>query len=197
MPPAAVIVADYPWMVPSTDLDDSWVERFHRGDRSVLEACYREHYATVDRAAGAILSGADRETAVHDVFLRIMDSADARRSFQGGSFAAWIATVARNHALNVRQRGRWEKPAGDDLPEPPPPHGPPDAELRAEAKLLVERFCREEIPAEWRPLFEARFMRQLSQRDAAAELGMHRTTLVYRELQIRRRLRRFVFGRSR
>src|SRR3569623_438776 len=30
--------------------DDPWLRRFHAGDREVIEDCYREHFATVERA---------------------------------------------------------------------------------------------------------------------------------------------------
>ena len=44
-----------------------WLERFHRGDRATLEDCYREQFATVDRAIAPVLRGGDRETAIHEV----------------------------------------------------------------------------------------------------------------------------------
>ena len=61
-----------------------------------------------------------------------------------------------------------------------------------EEKLLVEAFCKMHVEPEWLPVFEARFLRQLSQEEAAKELGIRRTTLAYRELRIRHRLRRFL-----
>ncbi|NPC78158.1 RNA polymerase subunit sigma-70, partial [Pyxidicoccus fallax] len=53
-------------------------------------------------------------------------------------------------------------------------------------------FRREHLPAKWAPVFEARFVRQLSQREAAAALGLHRTTLAYQELRIRSLLKKFL-----
>lgn len=41
-------------------------------------------------------------------------------------------------------------------------------------------------------MFELRFLHQLPQRDAASRLGINRTTLAYREVRIRRLLKRFL-----
>ena len=41
-------------------------------------------------------------------------------------------------------------------------------------------------------MFEARFLQHLNQSEAAALLGMRRTTLAYRELRIRALLRKFL-----
>jgi RNA polymerase sigma-70 factor, ECF subfamily len=169
-------------------LDDGWLVRFHAGEPSVIATCYREHFATVERAIGSILSGADRETAIHEVFARVIASEHLRRSFQGGSLPAWLATVGRNQAIDVRRRlSREVHVASAAAPEEPP-----EWEPAAEARLLVERFRREHLPPEWAGVFEARFLDQLPQREAAARLSMHRTTLAYRELRIRRLLRRFL-----
>ena len=43
-------------------------------------------------------------------------------------------------------------------------------------------------------MFDLCLVQQLTQREAAAALGLHRTTLAYRELRIRRALRRFLEG---
>ena len=168
-----------------------WLERFHRGDRATLEDCYREQFATVDRAIAPVLRGADRETAIHEVFARLMSGAELRRSFQGGSLAAWLATVARNHAIDVRRRLARETDAlGRAELETDGPAGEwTDA---ADARLLIEQFEREHLQPDWLGVFRLRFLQQLPQREAAARLSIRRTTLAYRELRIRRQLKRFL-----
>ena len=69
-------------------------------------------------------------------------------------------------------------------------------ERTVEARLLVDRFRREVLPAKWARVFEARFVSGLDQRSAAAQVGISRTTLAYQEIQIRRLLRRFLLGRG-
>lgn len=177
-----------------------WLTRFHRGDVDVLGACYEEHFPTIERAIGTLLRGADRETVVQDVFLRLISEPELRRSFRGGSLGAWLATVGRRQAIDYwRRHKREEKGAARAAAAGEMQEGAQDAEAavqEAEAAVLVERFRRERLPARWVPVFEARFIRQLSQRDAAMALGIRRTTLLYRELRIRSLLRSFLLRGS-
>jgi RNA polymerase sigma-70 factor (ECF subfamily) len=167
-----------------------WLERFYEGDRRALETVYREQFSTVETSVGRVLSGADRETAVHEVFLKIINNEGLRRSFRGGDLGAWLAVVARNHAIDYVRRRSREAPSGIDL-------GAGDVDPHAftrstEARLLVERFQRDVLPPQWRRVFEARLLHNLSQTEAAAALGVRRTTLAYQELRIRRLLRKFL-----
>ena len=48
-----------------------WLERFHAGERDVIEECYRDHFRVVEHAVGQVLRGADKETVIHEVFLQL------------------------------------------------------------------------------------------------------------------------------
>jgi RNA polymerase sigma-70 factor (ECF subfamily) len=173
---------------------DEWLRAFHAGGRAAMTSLYHDHFATVASAVGRVLSGADKETVIHEVFFKLIASQDQRRRFQGGSFGAWIATVAHHQAIDhLRRRNRElampPEELGDHLGAAP---GPSDA---AAARVLIERF-RDGLPAKWRPVFDRCFLGQRSQRDAAAELGLSRTTLAYQHLQIRMRLRKFLVPRK-
>jgi RNA polymerase sigma-70 factor, ECF subfamily len=171
----------------------SWLERFHGGDRAVLDEVYRAHVDAVHRSARGVLGGADSETVVHEVFFKVMTKADLRTSFQGGDLAAWLVVIARHHAIDYVRRSSREQPAGLDVvgaPDAPQAVGAP----RADAALLIQKFCAEVLPQKWRPVFEARFVEHLTQTEAAASLRMRRTTLVYQELRIRRLLNGFLLG---
>ncbi len=178
--------------------EDRWLDAFHDGDRGVLEQCYRDHDGPVAGAVRRILGDADAETVTHEVFYRLLSDRALRENFQGGSFAAWLTRVATNGALDHRRRYRREQ---GDFPENEAAQADPAAAARADdelwAKLLVERFRRECLPPEWADVFDARFLRHLPQREAARKLGMHRTTLVYREARIRRLLTKFLLGKGR
>lgn len=183
-----------PQTEPQTDV---WLGRFHAGDRAVLDACYRAHFALVDRAVGGLVAGADRETIVQQVFLRLLESEPLRRNFQGGTLAGWLTTVARNEAIDHLRRRRFERPAADPTAAPDAlaqDTGTPGNRLEddLEARRLVQRFREDWLRPAWRPVFDLRFVEQVDQRTAAARLGLHRTTLAYRELKIRRLLRRFL-----
>jgi RNA polymerase sigma-70 factor, ECF subfamily len=171
--------------------DATWLQRFHRGDRAALEDCYREQFTTVERAVAPLLSGLDREAAIHDVFARLMSRAELRRSFQGGSLAAWLATMGRNHAIDLRRRLAREANVLSRA-ELEMNGGASEWADAADAHLLIEQFEREQLQPEWLGVFRLRFLQQLPQREAAACLSIHRTTLAYRELRIRRLLRRFL-----
>jgi RNA polymerase sigma-70 factor (ECF subfamily) len=156
-----------------------------------MEECYRRTFAIVERAARAILRNDEAETVIHEVFSRLVAAPELRRSFRGGAFGAWIATVGRNLAVDYARRlGREVSMNGAaDAVVVDPTGGWQDA---ADARLLVERFRREHLEPAWQGVFELRFLQQLPQREAAARLGINRTTLAYREVRIRRALRRFL-----
>ncbi len=170
-----------------------WLVEFHAGDREVLEQCYREYFDTVDLAVSKVLGGADRETVVHEVFYRLVSRRAMRERFTGGSLAAWLTVVARNLARDHARRCRREEAVDPAVMETLTSSSDPlQVEGRLEAHRLVTRFRQEVLPPKWAPVFEMRFLRQLSQREAAAELGMRRTTLAYQELRIRRLLCRYL-----
>lgn len=150
----------------------------------MLDQCYRDHFDTVWRAVGSQLHGVDQETVVHEVFFRVLFGEEQRSRFQGGSFAGWIYVLARNHARDYLRRIRRERP----IEEAPERLELPVSDDELDRLRFVERFRRDHLPAKWRAVFEARFVQQLTQREAAISLNMHRTTLVYQELQVRRLL---------
>jgi RNA polymerase sigma-70 factor (ECF subfamily) len=156
----------------------------------VLEAIYQQHFERIDVAVGTVLAGADRETVVHDVFLRVLRDEPFRRSFRGGDLGAWLAVVARNQAIDYSRRRARESPSGIDLGAALSTGD--ELARAAEARLLIERFLRDVLPPAWLAVFHARFVSHLSQAEAAARLGKRRTTLAYQELRIRRLLRKFL-----
>jgi len=81
-----------------------WLEQFRAGERGVLEECYREQFSSVEHVVGRVLTGADRETVIHEIFLRLMTNADLRSTFQGGSFRSWICIgeSAQKHSRHLR-----------------------------------------------------------------------------------------------
>jgi RNA polymerase sigma-70 factor (ECF subfamily) len=170
---------------------DEFLAAFHKGDRRVLESIYDSHFETVDRAVARVLAGPDRETVVQEVFCRLVAREGLRRNFQGGSLAAWLATVARNQAIDHARR---ERAVVIDSAVEPSDGG--RFSQWAEAALLIEQF-RRGLPEKWVPVFQARFLDRLSQREAAAALGIKRTTLAYQELRVQALLRKFLLAEER
>jgi RNA polymerase sigma-70 factor (ECF subfamily) len=172
------------------DRADAWLARFHAGDRAVLEQVYADHFAAVAAAIAPLLDAVDREAVIHDVFASLLARPEVRASFRGGSLAAWLCQVTRNRAIDLLRRRQREARAlatlADDVPD-----APIAEDVRAEARRALAAF-RAELPSAWLDVFDACFVRGLSQREAARELGLARTTLAYRAIQIRRRLRAFI-----
>jgi RNA polymerase sigma-70 factor (ECF subfamily) len=169
--------------------DSSDLAAFHAGDRATLERCYREHFAAVTAAARRIVRPVDAETVTHEVFHRLLASAEMRAMFRGGNLGAWLARVTTNKAIDHKRRYAREEPLSPALPVEA---AVSDDSARLSAKLVVERFRRERLPPKWEAVFEKRFLEQLGQREAALALGMSRTTLMYQEHRIRALLRKFL-----
>jgi len=172
--------------------DESLRAMFHVGDRALMGRLYQESYQGVDAAVGGVLRGADRETVVHELYLRLLDRPELRRNFAGGSVHAWLATLAHNLAVDFWRRHRRETSFAEYAIPPLADEQSRRMEERAALRVFIERFRREALPEKWGSIFQARFVEQLDQREAARRLGMHRTTLAYRELRIRKLLRAYL-----
>jgi RNA polymerase sigma-70 factor (ECF subfamily) len=187
-----------PWGPPAPledhtpDHDQAWLEAFRRGDARVMEACYRQHRDAVVASLGTLLGVADRETVVQEVFLRLLTEPEMRRGYRGPSLGAWLSAIARNRALDVARRGRREHLA--PRPVEPTPWSDGNTDEETGKRLLLERFRKRHLPPAWAPVFETRFIREMTQREAARHLGMRRTTLAYRERCLRHKLRELMQG---
>lgn len=167
-----------------------WLDRFHAGDVGVLEAVYADCFTHVAHAIAPLLPPVDRESIIHDVFASLLERSDMRESFRGGSISAWLTQIARNRAIDLlRRRGREARVLAELETEAH--EAIPDPSVTTEARRALAAF-RTVVPEAWLGVFDACFVRQLSQRDAAKELAIARTTIAYRAIQIRRRLRRFI-----
>jgi len=158
-------------------------------------AVYQEHFQSVDGAIGRVLQGVDREAVAQDVFARVFTEPEFRAKFSGGSIRAWLCTVGRNRAIDhLRKIGREDLVEHHTLERVGGATEQEHTFERREAKALIDRFREEVLPPKWKDVFEARFIEQLSQRDAAKKLGIARTTLAYQELRIRSKLKAFLTG---
>jgi RNA polymerase sigma-70 factor (ECF subfamily) len=177
----------------ATSDNDDFLTRFHAGDRDALAEAYRDHFQTVYGVAGRIVRGPDQETVVHDVFLALLTKREVRENFQGGSLSAWLTTVTRNKALDLaRQQRRQREQLEAEAATQQPPGSESATDDQIDARRLVEEFEKNHLPEKWSGVFQLRFLRQLTQREAAAELGIGRTTLIYQEHRVRQLLKRFL-----
>ena len=177
----------------ATSSEVAWLRAFHSGSRKCMAECYEDHFDLVSQAVGAILTGADRETVVHELFFRLLSEPSLRSAFQGGSLPAWLRLVSRNQAIDHARRRRLEVLLPDltaavEAALPKEDH----LEQRMHIHLTLERFRAQVLPPKWGPVFQARFVEHQDQPTAARALGIGRTTLAYQEYRIRSLLRRFV-----
>jgi RNA polymerase sigma-70 factor, ECF subfamily len=126
--------------------DESLRALFHAGDRSVIGRLYQESFQGVDAAVGRVLRGADRETVVHELYLRLLDRPELRRNFAGGSIHAWLATLAHNLAVDFWRRHRRETSLAEDAVPALADGQFRRMEERAALSLFIERFRREALP---------------------------------------------------
>jgi RNA polymerase sigma-70 factor (ECF subfamily) len=167
----------------------SWLRRFREGDRATLADLYRRYGSAVTRSIEAFPIAIDRDAITQEIFCRLVADDALRCSYRGGDMGAWLRAMARSHSIDCLRRRRRERSWEAESAMPLETDGP---EVEVEARLLVERFCAEVLPKKWVPLFVARFVRQLTQTEAAASLGIARTTLAYQESKVRRLLRGFL-----
>jgi RNA polymerase sigma factor (sigma-70 family) len=152
----------------------------------VLEQVYRDNFASVRRAAGRVLQEpADRDAIVQQVFVDLVSQRKLRAAYRGGDLGAWLGSIARHRALDFTRRERRLVELPPD--EPTPDHNEPLADFRQE----LERFARG-LSDDRRRLLELRFVLGMTQVEAAAELGMPRSTLEDWERDIKRRLEAYL-----
>jgi RNA polymerase sigma-70 factor (ECF subfamily) len=170
--------------------DTSWEARFLRGDNDVIEAVYRETFEVVRRAAGRVLrEPADRDAVVHEVYTQLVSSRRLRESYQGGAIGGWLAVIARHRALDfVRRESRLTDLSALD-------EAAADNDPLADFRRELERFA-ERLDPQRRRLLQLRFLAGMTQAEAAAQLGMPRTTLEDREREIKTMLQQHLLDET-
>jgi RNA polymerase sigma factor (sigma-70 family) len=151
-----------------------------------MEQVYRETFQEVRGAAGSVLrEPADRDAVVHEVYLDLLARRDLRESHRGGRLGAWLSSIARHRALDfVRREGRLtELPATE---EPAPAPDPLD-DFRRELLRFATR-----LPPQRRRLIELRYIAGMTQMEAAAAMGMSRSTLEDWEREVKESLHEFL-----
>jgi len=183
--------------------------RFRDGDREALETVYRAYVGKVSDivahgfrivATGGAVAGLGRRPAaladaVQEIFLKAF-SRNARVAFDASrEFGPYLATIARNVLVDRARRSGREilmpevdldvagtGSAGDPYPEIP-------AQWEDETAITVARQFIQGLPPELARLHQVRYVDGLSQRDAAAHLGITRQTLRTLEGKLREGLR--------
>lgn len=186
------------------------LERFRAGDEAALEAVYSQCVDPATRIATAVLracaAGSPRgpgemAAALADVVQEIFVKAfapEARRRFDAGRpYLPYLAQIARNVAIDYWRQMRRYVPA--DLEELIEKLSLEEAEITDEngrndwadpdTVAIVERYLAS-LDADSRRVHEALYVKGLSQREAAAVLGLGRQAIRTKEAKLRSGLRR-------
>jgi RNA polymerase sigma-70 factor, ECF subfamily len=131
------------------------------GSEPAFEELRRRYWPAVESAC-RLLAGREADDCAQEVFVRIWRKAelfDAAR----GSAAAWLLTLARNAALNVRAKR---------VPAPVPV----DEDALVEEGPTVDRFwleaALERLPSMERTVIELAYYEERSQSEIAHDLGV-------------------------
>lgn len=157
-------------------------------DTAAFEALYDEYHRLVYGIALRVLSDVRAaEDVTQAVFLKIWSVPDV---FRSGNFAAWIARVARNQAIDVL---RSRSPAPEILPVPPAGDSLEDDVARTlDGQHLRDAMTR--IPQEQRELIELGFFGGLSHDQIARRTGLPLGTVKTRIRSGLRKLRNQLEG---
>lgn len=181
-------------------------DRFRAGDAEALATIYRAHVDEVVRAVRAVLRDCAAPTAPYDqlagdladvvqeAFTKAFTPEARHRFDHQRAFRPYLLQIARNAAVDHwRARRRHVLVDGDRLAE----HLIHDQEVSArdddwagaDIVAVVERFVGSMSPQERRG-YEALYVRGLSQREAAVELGVGRQVVRTIEGRLRAGLER-------
>jgi RNA polymerase sigma-70 factor (ECF subfamily) len=151
------------------DPDAILMRRIALGDMSALEALYERFGVKVlNYLIGQLGDPALAEEVLQDVMLAVWKHAV---SFRGESrVLTWLLAIARNRALNARDRRHFETAALDENLSMTTESLPDLLEAQLEREDLREALRR--LPPDQRETLELVFYHQLSGTEAAAVLGV-------------------------
>jgi RNA polymerase sigma-70 factor (ECF subfamily) len=140
------------------------------GDAAAMDRLYRRYAPRVLRTVAALTRDAsEAQDVAHDAFLIAWERLDAYRPQPGGSFGAWLLTIAMNVA---RQRHRKHRRLELVAPrhferEPHDDPGPRDAMERRHLATFLSK-----LPERDRQVLALRYAGELTSAEVAAALNL-------------------------
>ena len=182
--------------------------RFRSGDAEVLDGVYRRYVDVVTRVVGAALrrygggaitwrdAAADLPDLVQEVFARAFDPRTRKRFDGVRDYGPFLSQIARNVTVDyLRRRRRQEDIPGDvdQLFEAIAAGAAPrdlGEEIAERETMRVVADYMANLPPELRHAHEMLYVRGLSEREAAAALGVGRQVVRTLGARLREGLRR-------
>jgi RNA polymerase sigma factor (sigma-70 family) len=152
-----------------------------------LAAAYRQHRADLLRVARRMVGVVEAESVIQEVFVELLRNGELRRRFTGGSLGAWLKEITRRKGLEYLRRHGRELPGGGSEAA-----SAVYTEPHLVARQMIERFLGAHVPQPQRRFFVLRFLEHRTQVEAAAALGLPRSTLEGWEHRLSAALRRFI-----
>jgi RNA polymerase sigma-70 factor, ECF subfamily len=153
----------------STDAsDESLVEAAKNGDRAAFGDLYHRYVRVVHGILLARVPNIAAEDLVQDVFLQAL--ACLRSLRDKSRFGPWLATIARNRAMDFHRRAKPESPL-DDRPEISGKVDSPPPEIGMEDGMALLNAVRQ-LPDSYRETLILRFVEGMSGPEIAARTGL-------------------------
>lgn len=171
-----------------SETDASLVGRARLGDADAFEQLVRRHLRVAHAVASRQVDNpADADDVVQDAFLRALERLDDCR--EPARFRAWLLSIVRNRAHNVREREAVRDATSLDLV-------PETADRRDASRQVEEREFREELDEALahltelqRNVFVMYDMEGMDHGEVAANLGISRASSRFNLHVARRALR--------
>ena len=178
-----------------SDIAPDLLRRCREGDQAAWRDLVSEHGRKVFNLAYRFVGRVDEaEDITQEIVVKVYRSLDRFRE-SDGTFAAWLMTVARNHAIDRYRRRDHRLQMADDpaalAAAPSPDEGPLEGLEREERAQLVHRGLRS-LPPALRETLVLCDLQGLSHEEAASSLGIPVGTVKSRlnrgRLELARRL---------
>ena len=170
-----------PFLRQTADL----LEAFRAGQRQAMADVYWAYVSRVESYLRRLAQPKDIPDLVQEVFTRAFSEA-GRRGYDGvRDYAPYLVTIARNLVVDrARVAGRELSTDDAALAEIPAPAEDEPTWADAATVRFVKTYL-STLPESLRAVHEARYVRGLPQREAAAAIGISRQQLRTREGQLR------------
>lgn len=158
-----------------SETDATLVGRARTGDRAAFERLVRRHLRVAHAVARKhSAEEADADDVVQDAFLRALERLEDCRNPE--RFRAWLLTIVRNRAHNLREREAVR--AAEPLDDLRPVAGSEDTSLWAESSELRDELERAvaELTELQRSVFLAHDMEGLDHGEVAERFGISRAS---------------------
>jgi RNA polymerase sigma-70 factor (ECF subfamily) len=140
--------------------DDSLVRAAQKGDQVAFGRLFERYTALVHGVLLARLGKADADDLTQEVFLVALEKLPALA--EPGAFGAWLATIARNRALDLLR----SRPPEGEMPPDLPSFDP----RRAEAEQVLEII--RQLPEAYREPLVLRLVEGMTGPEIAARTGL-------------------------